>query len=140
MVFFHVKFFYFCSTKSLLIENYKLFFFSLHRLCQVIMALGDHMNVQAHACIGGKSLSEDIRKLDHGVHVVSGTPGRVFGESVVTTGIFLGVEKSFPFPSFFFYFLTNFLISFVLDFYLFRYDQPTLPSHPQRQDAHSGRS
>jgi ATP-dependent RNA helicase len=36
------------------------------------------MNVQAHACIGGKSIGEDIRKLEHGVHVVSGTPGRVY--------------------------------------------------------------
>jgi len=35
------------------------------------------MNIQAHACIGGKSVGEDIRKLEHGVHVVSGTPGRV---------------------------------------------------------------
>lgn len=37
------------------------------------------MNVQCHACIGGTSLGEDLRKLDYGQHVVSGTPGRVFG-------------------------------------------------------------
>jgi len=37
------------------------------------------MNVQCHACIGGTNLGEDIRKLDYGQHVVSGTPGRVFG-------------------------------------------------------------
>lgn len=36
------------------------------------------MNVQCHACIGGTSVGEDIRKLDNGQHVVSGTPGRVF--------------------------------------------------------------
>ena len=36
------------------------------------------MNVQCHACIGGTNLGEDIRKLDYGQHVVSGTPGRVF--------------------------------------------------------------
>jgi ATP-dependent RNA helicase len=42
------------------------------------MTLGDYMNVQVHACIGGKSIGEDIRRLDYGVHVVSGTPGRVF--------------------------------------------------------------
>merc|ERR1712176_515738 len=35
------------------------------------------MNIKAHACIGGKSISEDIHKLDAGVHIVSGTPGRV---------------------------------------------------------------
>ena len=45
---------------------------------KVVLALGEFMNVQAHACVGGKSIGEDIRKLDHGVHIVSGTPGRVF--------------------------------------------------------------
>lgn len=38
------------------------------------------MNVQCHTCIGGTNVGEDIRKLDYGQHVVSGTPGRVFGE------------------------------------------------------------
>eukprot|EP00741_Cyanophora_paradoxa_P008553 tig00001339_g8278.t1 len=45
---------------------------------KVMKAVGDHMNVQAHACIGGKSIGDDIRNLDNGVHAVSGTPGRVF--------------------------------------------------------------
>lgn len=36
---------------------------------QVILALGDFMNVQCHACIGGKSIGEDIRRLDYGVQV-----------------------------------------------------------------------
>ncbi|KAF9193042.1 RNA helicase [Haplosporangium sp. Z 767] len=44
----------------------------------VILALGDYMNVQCHACIGGTSIGEDIRQLDLGQHVVVGTPGRVF--------------------------------------------------------------
>ncbi|KAF3657930.1 Eukaryotic initiation factor 4A-III [Capsicum annuum] len=44
---------------------------------KVILAIGDYINIQAHACIGGKSVGEDIRKLEHGVQVVSGTPGRV---------------------------------------------------------------
>lgn len=44
----------------------------------VLLALGDYMNVQCHACIGGTSIGEDIRKLEYGQHVVSGTPGRVF--------------------------------------------------------------
>ncbi|KAI9023301.1 ATP-dependent RNA helicase fal1 [Hyaloraphidium curvatum] len=44
----------------------------------VVLALGDYMNVQCHACIGGTSVGEDIKKLDYGQHVVSGTPGRVF--------------------------------------------------------------
>lgn len=45
---------------------------------KVALALGDYMSVQVHACIGGKSVGEDIRKLEYGQHVVSGTPGRVF--------------------------------------------------------------
>jgi len=45
---------------------------------KVILALGDYMNVQCHACIGGTNVGEDIRKLDYGQHIVSGTPGRVF--------------------------------------------------------------
>ncbi|CAA6673408.1 unnamed protein product [Spirodela intermedia] len=44
---------------------------------KVILAIGDYINIQVHACIGGKSIGEDIRKLEYGVHVVSGTPGRV---------------------------------------------------------------
>lgn len=46
---------------------------------QVVLALGDFMNVQCHACIGGTSLGDDIKKLDYGQHIVSGTPGRVIG-------------------------------------------------------------
>ncbi len=46
----------------------------------MVLALGDYMNVQCHSCIGGTNVGEDIRKLDYGQHVVSGTPGRVFGE------------------------------------------------------------
>ena len=44
---------------------------------KVILALGDYMNVQCHACIGGTNIGEDTRKLDYGQHIVSGTPGRV---------------------------------------------------------------
>mmetsp|Transcript_4825 Transcript_4825/g.14214 ORF Transcript_4825/g.14214 Transcript_4825/m.14214 type:complete len:406 (+) Transcript_4825:48-1265(+) len=46
--------------------------------CKVLLALGDFMSVQCHACIGGKSVGEDLRRLESGVHCVSGTPGRVF--------------------------------------------------------------
>lgn len=45
---------------------------------KVLLALGDFMNVQCHACIGGKSIGDDIKRLDFGVQVVSGTPGRIF--------------------------------------------------------------
>ncbi|KAF6147621.1 hypothetical protein GIB67_031612 [Kingdonia uniflora] len=44
---------------------------------KAILAVGGFLNIQAHACIGGKSVGEDSRKLEYGVHVVSGTPGRV---------------------------------------------------------------
>lgn len=44
----------------------------------VVLALGDYMNVQCHSCIGGTALGEDIKKLEHGQHIISGTPGRVF--------------------------------------------------------------
>jgi len=44
----------------------------------VMMAFGDFLNVRAHACIGGESIAEDLRNLQAGVHVVSGTPGRVY--------------------------------------------------------------
>ncbi|KAL5170759.1 NAD(P)H dehydrogenase (quinone) FQR1 [Glycine soja] len=36
----------------------------------VILAAGDFINIQAHACVRGKSVGEDIRKLEYGVHVV----------------------------------------------------------------------
>uniref|UniRef100_T1JDI0 RNA helicase n=1 Tax=Strigamia maritima TaxID=126957 RepID=T1JDI0_STRMM len=45
---------------------------------KVVIALGDYMNAQCHACIGGTNVREDMRKLEMGVHVVVGTPGRVY--------------------------------------------------------------
>lgn len=73
-----------CAGASVLvIRSYvlDLLSFKCSFMFQVILALGDFMNVQCHACIGGTNLGEDIRKLDYGQHVVSGTPGRVFGTS-----------------------------------------------------------
>jgi len=45
---------------------------------KVVLSLGSFMNVRCHACIGGTNVGEDMRKLEAGVHIVSGTPGRVF--------------------------------------------------------------
>merc|ERR1711992_427787 len=45
---------------------------------KVMIALGDYMEAQCHACIGGTDVREDIARLSSGVHVVVGTPGRVF--------------------------------------------------------------
>jgi translation initiation factor 4A len=42
------------------------------------MSLGDFMNIKIHACVGGTVVREDIRTLQDGVHVVVGTPGRVY--------------------------------------------------------------
>jgi translation initiation factor 4A len=45
---------------------------------KVLVALGDFMKVDCHACIGGTSVRDDMTKLESGCHVVVGTPGRVF--------------------------------------------------------------
>ncbi|CAD7064675.1 unnamed protein product [Tilletia caries] len=44
---------------------------------EVVIALGDYMNIECHACVGGTRIREDIAKLEQGQHVVVGTPGRV---------------------------------------------------------------
>jgi translation initiation factor 4A len=44
----------------------------------VMMALGHHMGVKIHGCIGGTAVRDDIQALREGVHVVVGTPGRVY--------------------------------------------------------------
>lgn len=45
---------------------------------QLCLMLGNQMGIAAHACVGGKSMADDTSKLDSGVQIVSGTPGRVF--------------------------------------------------------------
>jgi len=49
-----------------------------NQIQKVLYGLGINMSVEIHACIGGKSIGEDMRKLELGAQVVSGTPGRVF--------------------------------------------------------------
>ena len=45
----------------------------------VIKTLGDYLNVQCYACVGGTSVGDDVKKLQcGGQQVVSGTPGRIF--------------------------------------------------------------
>jgi translation initiation factor 4A len=36
------------------------------------------MNVTCHACVGGVNPREDIKRLEEGVQVVVGTPGRTY--------------------------------------------------------------
>jgi translation initiation factor 4A len=45
---------------------------------KVMVVLGDYMNAECMACIGGTRVSEDISRLEKGVHIIVGTPGRVF--------------------------------------------------------------
>jgi len=45
---------------------------------KVVLALGDYMNVSCHACIGGTVLRDDMRRIEAGVSIIVGTPGRVF--------------------------------------------------------------
>lgn len=42
----------------------------------VVKQLGGYMNIQTLACVGGKNVGEDMKSLQKGQHVVSGTPGR----------------------------------------------------------------
>jgi translation initiation factor 4A len=44
---------------------------------KVVLALGDFLKVDCHACIGGTNVQEDIAMLRQGAQVVVGTPGRV---------------------------------------------------------------
>jgi translation initiation factor 4A len=44
-----------------------------------VIALGVyHMSIECHACVGGTNVREDMAKLREGVHIVVGTPGRIF--------------------------------------------------------------
>jgi ATP-dependent RNA helicase len=45
---------------------------------RVVLSIGSSMSVDCHCCVGGKSIGEDMKKLDSGVQIVSGTPGRVY--------------------------------------------------------------
>ncbi len=50
----------------------------------VIADLGTYLDVRALACIGGKSVRKNIQDLRDGVHIISGTPGRVY--DMITRG------------------------------------------------------
>ncbi|KAL7079304.1 hypothetical protein ACQ4LE_001800 [Meloidogyne hapla] len=43
----------------------------------VMRALGEYLGVKFHLCIGGTSVQDDQRKLQGGIQVIVGTPGRV---------------------------------------------------------------
>jgi len=52
----------------------------------VVNALGEYLNVTAYACIGGQAVKGDLVALQNGVHIVTGTPGRVL--DLIQRGIF----------------------------------------------------
>ncbi|EFJ32259.1 hypothetical protein SELMODRAFT_143895 [Selaginella moellendorffii] len=45
---------------------------------KVMRALGDYLQTKVHACVGGTDVRQDQRICQAGVHVVVGTPGRVY--------------------------------------------------------------
>lgn len=44
----------------------------------VVLAIGTHLSISCQAFVGGTGLRDDITRLESGVQVVVGTPGRVF--------------------------------------------------------------
>ncbi|GBG26103.1 ATP-dependent RNA helicase eIF4A [Hondaea fermentalgiana] len=62
---------------------------------KVILALGDYMGAAVHCCVGGTAVRDDIRILQEGVHIVVGTPGRIWdmlGRNAIRTesvGLFI---------------------------------------------------
>lgn len=48
-----------------------------NQIQKVVVALGDFMNLECHACIGGTSIRDGMKALQDGPQVVVGTPGRV---------------------------------------------------------------
>lgn len=52
-----------------------------HELAQqtqdVVLALGQYLDVVCYSCVGGRKVSHDMKALRNGVHVVVGTPGRL---------------------------------------------------------------
>jgi len=48
----------------------------VQQIQKVVLALGDRLRVQCHACL--RSVKEDIERQREGPHVVIGTPGRVY--------------------------------------------------------------
>ncbi|KAE8134237.1 P-loop containing nucleoside triphosphate hydrolase protein [Aspergillus pseudotamarii] len=44
---------------------------------KVVVAIGDFMSINCHACIGGTAVRDDMNALREGPQVVVGTPGRI---------------------------------------------------------------
>jgi translation initiation factor 4A len=63
------------STQALILAPTRELAQQIHK---VVAAIGDYMKVKVHACVGGTAVRDDIAALRDGVHVVVGTPGRVY--------------------------------------------------------------
>lgn len=63
------------TTQALILSPTRELAVQTQDLCNNI---GHHMGLSAYACVGGRSVTEDIRHLQSGVQIISGTPGRVF--------------------------------------------------------------
>jgi len=54
---------------------------------KVVNSLGEFLGIKCYACVGGTKVVDDITALQNGVHVVVGTPGRVWdmlSRSIIT--------------------------------------------------------
>jgi ATP-dependent RNA helicase len=45
---------------------------------KVVGAIGAFTKIKVHSVVGGKSIEDDLSQLQRGIHIISGTPGRVF--------------------------------------------------------------
>ncbi|KAG6812060.1 hypothetical protein H0H92_004591 [Tricholoma furcatifolium] len=63
------------TTQALILAPTRELALQIHK---VVVALGDYMNITTLACVGGTQVREDMSKLQAGVQVVVGTPGRAF--------------------------------------------------------------
>ncbi|KAJ7276681.1 P-loop containing nucleoside triphosphate hydrolase protein [Mycena rebaudengoi] len=63
------------GTQALILAPTRELALQIHK---VVVALGDDMNVQSLACVGGTNVREDMHKLKEGVQIVVSTPGRAF--------------------------------------------------------------
>jgi translation initiation factor 4A len=56
------------------------------QITTVVASLGQYMDTKVHSCVGGTSFKADIAILNEGVHIVVGTPGRIYhllSESII---------------------------------------------------------
>jgi len=61
------------GTQALILAPTRELALQIHK---VVVALGDYMNIQSLACVGGTNVREDMAKLREGIQIVVGTPGR----------------------------------------------------------------